>query len=133
MSVKFCIIPLSWPSQVAQLIKNLLTNAGDARDVSSIPGSKDSPGEGSGNLLQYSCLRNQIPWTEGPVGYNQRVMKSQRVKGSWRARYDWAHTHASNLYKPKAIISLSNSQFYVQNIWKTEQNFKIKLNTKAIE
>ena len=29
---------------------------GDIRDVSSIPGSRRSPGEGNGNLLQYSCL-----------------------------------------------------------------------------
>ena len=31
-------------------------NAGDPRDVGSIPGSERSPGEGSGNPLQYSCL-----------------------------------------------------------------------------
>ena len=29
---------------------------GDIRDVGSIPGSRRSPGEGNGNLLQYSCL-----------------------------------------------------------------------------
>ena len=29
---------------------------GDAGDMSSIPGSGSSPGEGNGNLLQYSCL-----------------------------------------------------------------------------
>ena len=28
------------------------------QDVSSIPGSGRSPGEGNGNLLQYSCLGN---------------------------------------------------------------------------
>ena len=32
-------------------------NAGDA---SSIPGSERFPGEGNGNLLQYSCLENPI-------------------------------------------------------------------------
>ena len=35
-------------------------NAGDARDARSIPGSGRSPGEGNGNLLQYSCLGNPI-------------------------------------------------------------------------
>ena len=35
-----------------------LAAAGDARDLGSIPGSGRSPGEGNGNLLQYSCLEN---------------------------------------------------------------------------
>ena len=29
-------------------------------DVGSIPGSERSPGEGNGNLLQYSCLGNPM-------------------------------------------------------------------------
>ena len=37
------------------MVKNPLDNAGD---VGSIPGSGRSPGEGNGNLLQYSCLEN---------------------------------------------------------------------------
>ena len=36
------------------------SSAGDARDVSSIPGSGQSPGVGNGNLLQYSCLENSV-------------------------------------------------------------------------
>ena len=47
-------------SLVAQLIKNPLANAGDLRDVGSIPGSGRSPGEGNGNALQYSCLENPM-------------------------------------------------------------------------
>ena len=40
------------------------SNTGDmARTVGSIPGSGRSPGEGNGNPLQYSCLRN--PTDEG--------------------------------------------------------------------
>ena len=38
--------------------KNLPPNAGDTRDVGSVSGSGRSPGEGNGNALQYSCLRN---------------------------------------------------------------------------
>ena len=34
------------------VVKNLLANAGDARDAGSIPGLRRSPGEGNGNLLQ---------------------------------------------------------------------------------
>ena len=47
-------------SQVALVVKNLPVNAGDIRDVESIPGSGRSPGEGNGNPLQYSCLENPM-------------------------------------------------------------------------
>ena len=44
------------------MVKSLPTTAGDIRDTGLIPGLGRSPGEGNGNLLQYSCLKN--PWTE---------------------------------------------------------------------
>ena len=37
------------------VVKNPHANAGD---MGSIPGRERSPGEGNGNTLQYSCLRN---------------------------------------------------------------------------
>ena len=40
--------------------KSLPANAGDARDMVSIPGSGRSPGVGNGNPLQYSCLENPM-------------------------------------------------------------------------
>ena len=51
-------------------------SAFDAGDLSSSPVSGRPPGEGSGNPLQYFCLR--IPWTEehGKLQY----MGSQRVR-----------------------------------------------------
>ena len=45
---------------VALVVKNLLVNAGDARDMGSIPGSGRSPGGRNGNPLQYSCLEKPI-------------------------------------------------------------------------
>ena len=42
------------------VVKNLPVNAGDARDVGSIPGLGKSPGVGNGNPLQYSCLGNPM-------------------------------------------------------------------------
>ena len=48
------------PSQVALVVKNLPADAGDARDVGSIPGSGRSPGRGHGNPLQDSCLENPM-------------------------------------------------------------------------
>ena len=42
------------------MVKNLPANAGDIRDTGSIPGLGRYPGEGLGNLLQYSCLENSM-------------------------------------------------------------------------
>ena len=51
-------ISVAYPfSLVAEMVKNLNCNA---EDPSSIPGSGRSPGEGSGNPLQYSCLGNPM-------------------------------------------------------------------------
>ena len=41
-------------SQVALVVKNLPANAGDAKDVGSLPGLGRSPGEGNGNPHQCS-------------------------------------------------------------------------------
>ena len=57
-------------SQVVLVVKNPSANAGDIRDVSSIPGLGRSPRDGNGNPLQYSCLENP---------YGQRATGSQRV------------------------------------------------------
>jgi len=38
------------------VVKNLPANAGDGRDMGSIPGSARSPGEGNGNPSQYSVV-----------------------------------------------------------------------------
>ena len=44
-------------SVVAQMVKCLAYNAGD---LGSIPGLGRSSGEGNGNPLQYSCLKNPM-------------------------------------------------------------------------
>ena len=36
------------------------TSARNVRDAGSIPGLGKCPGEGNGNLLQYSCLENPL-------------------------------------------------------------------------
>ena len=40
------------------MVKNPPANAGDVRNVGSIPGLGRSPEGGHGNPLQYSCLEN---------------------------------------------------------------------------
>ena len=42
------------------MVKDLPANAGDIRDLVSIPGLGRSPGGGHGNPLQYSCLENPM-------------------------------------------------------------------------
>ena len=42
------------------MVKNPPANAGDIREVGSIPGLGRSPGEGNGNPLQYSCPENSM-------------------------------------------------------------------------
>ena len=57
----FCMCPLparGFPGGTNG--KNSPANAGDVRDVGSIPGSGRSPGGGNGNPLQYSCLGNPM-------------------------------------------------------------------------
>ena len=46
-----CNCLLIWASQVAQWLKNPPANAGDTRDLGSIPGSGRSPGVGNDNPL----------------------------------------------------------------------------------
>ena len=47
-------------SQVALVVKNLPGNAGDIRDLGSIPGWGRYPGGRHGNPLQYSYLENPL-------------------------------------------------------------------------
>ena len=42
------------------MVKNSSANAGDVKDLGSVPGSGRSPGGGSSNPLQYSCLENPM-------------------------------------------------------------------------
>ena len=55
------------------VVKNPSANAGDARDVNSIPGSGGSPGVGNGDSLQYSCPGNSTD------------------RGAWGDNSPWGH------------------------------------------
>ena len=56
----------------AQMVK---ASAYNARDPGSIPGLGRSPGEGNGNLLQYSCLENPMDGWRSLLGYSPRGRK----------------------------------------------------------
>ena len=55
-------------------IKNPPANAGDSRDMGSIPGLEASLEEENGNPLQYSCLKNSMH-TRRLVDYRPRGRK----------------------------------------------------------
>ena len=56
------------------MVKNPPANAGDLRDIGSIPGLGRSCGVGNGNPLQYFAWT--IPWTEEPGGLRSKGYKS---------------------------------------------------------
>ena len=69
------------------VVKNMHPNAGDIRDVRSIPGSERSPGGGHGNLLQYSCPEN-------PMDREARRTTVHRVAKGWtRLKQLCMHAH----------------------------------------
>ena len=72
---------LSWisASQVLLVVKNLPANAGDVRDLGSIPGSGRSSGGGHGNPLQYSCLENPMY----RAAWQATSISLQRVGHDW--------------------------------------------------
>jgi len=64
-------------SQLALVVKNPPANAGDIRDVGSIPGLGRSPGGGNSNALQYSCLENPMDrgaWPATVKGHKESIM-----------------------------------------------------------
>ena len=68
-------IHIRWASQVALIVKNLPANAGDIRDVSSIPALRRSPGEGM--ATHSSILAWRIPRKRSPG--RLQLIQSQRV------------------------------------------------------
>ena len=78
---------LSFPGH--SLVKNLPANAGDAGDVGSIPGLGRSPGGGSGNPLQYPCMKK--PMDRGAWQATvHRVAKSWTQLSTHACRH-WPH------------------------------------------
>ena len=61
-----CNCPLNGASQFVLVVKNLPANAGNIRDMGSVPGWKDSLEEGI--ATHSSILAWRIPWTEEPGG-----------------------------------------------------------------
>ena len=84
------------------MVKNPLATAGDARDVGLIPGIRRSPGEGKGNLLQYSCLGNPMDrgaWRATVHG----VSKTKTQLSSWTHVPSWPLPWAGRAFSPSHV------------------------------
>ena len=89
-------------SQVVLVVKNPPADAGDTRDVGSIPGSGKSPGKGNGNPLQYSSWK--MPRTEEPDWLQYMVL--QRVEHDGTTEHTFMHTQAQHRECSHNIISI---------------------------
>ena len=68
---------------MALVVKNPPANAGDIREVGSIPGSGRSPGGEHGNPLQYSCLENPMDsgaWQDTVHGVAQSRTRLKQLR-----------------------------------------------------
>ena len=77
---------LDWISQVALVVRNLASNAGDIRNTGSVPRWGRSLGGGHGNPLLCSCLEN-------PVDRGARWAPVHRIATSW-TWLKWLSTHS---------------------------------------
>ena len=72
-----------WGFPSGSVVKNAPVNAGDTGDMGSIPGLGRFPGEGNGNRLQYSCLRNPMDrgaWWLQPMS---QALRNNRAPTQW--------------------------------------------------
>ena len=85
------------------MVKNLSANVGD---MGPIPGSGRSPGEGSGNSLQHSRLRN--PMVRGDRQATVHGVTKSQIQLSIHTRTH-THTHTHTFHKVHKLK---------QHIWK---------------
>ena len=87
------------PSQMALVVKNLPANAGDVRDLGSIPALGRCPGVGNGNPFHYPCLEN--PMDKGAwLATVHGVLKSRtQLKGLGTHAQTRGHTHPGSWVK----------------------------------
>ena len=75
------------------MIKNLPASTGGARDVGSNPGSGRYPGEGNGNLPQYSSLENLMD----RGAWRAKVQGFQELDTTLRVKQQQFHFWGSNV------------------------------------
>ena len=94
------------------MVKNPPANAGDAGDVSSVPGLGRSFGKGNGNPLQYSCLENPVDRGAWWATVHE-VTKSQSQLSNGAHRYPETSRTA---YSNNNILLQKYHMFQVENL-----------------
>ena len=79
--------------QVALVVKNLSDDAGDTRDMGSIPGLGKSPRVGNGNL--FHILVWKIPQTEEPGGPQSMGLQKESDMSEHTHTHTHTHRHVS--------------------------------------
>ena len=109
-----------WASQVTLVVKNLPANAGDIRDVGSIPGWGRSPGGGHSNHSSTHAWR--IPWTEESGGLWS--IGSQRVGHDWATKHSTVRVQSADWYilrsqqiSKKIIPSFTDETLKASETW----------------
>ena len=93
-------------SQVVLMVKNLPADAGDIRDVGSIPGLGRYPGERKGDPLQYSCLENSLD-----RGAQQAIVHG--VADSWTQM----HTHLVTFYYKNFTGQMQDGIYHIRILY----------------
>ena len=107
-----------WGFQVVLVVKNLLANAGNSREVRWIPGMGRSPGEANDNPPQCSCQGNPMArgvWRATVLGIAKNwTWFSVHVRARTHTHtHTHTHTQTFNIYQ--ALISRLYS-FYNNNL-----------------
>ena len=94
----------------ATVIKNPPANAGDARDMGSIPGSGRSSRVGNGNSLQYPCLENSMD------------------RETWQATVHGVTKHQTGLSVRAHVCMHTHTQFrdYIENCNQSHTRLAVK-------
>ena len=103
---------------MVELLKDLPANAGNPRDVDSIPGLGRSPGGGNGNRLQYFCMGNSMD------------------RGAWRATVHGvgksetrlsacAHTHTFSVVGGCSLYCRMFSNIFVLHPLDVSSNYSV--------
>ena len=87
---------MKWASHMVLVVKNPPANAGDIRDMDSIPGLGRSPEGVHGNRLYYSCLENPMD-REAWQFIVHRIKKTQIWLKQF-SRHPWAVAHQALLF-----------------------------------
>ena len=109
LEVAIEFLDITWEFPGGSDVKASARNAGD---LGSILGSGRFPGEGNGNLLQYSCLENPMDWGAWwATGHG--VSKSRTRLSDFTFTFFWYNMHILWAYTKHCKLCKKSSNFYL--------------------